>query len=53
MSTEPVQATIAGQTVEGTILDTLPQADFGNGPQDVYLVEYSGSTYRVPEDDVE
>lgn len=53
MSTQPtrVQADILGQTVTADVVDRIPQADAGQGPTTILVVDVDGSRYRVDEDD--
>ncbi|WP_167837303.1 hypothetical protein [Halosimplex halophilum] len=53
MSTQQVQATIAGRTVSAEIVAREPTADYGAGPRDELVLDVDGSTWRVDEDDLE
>jgi hypothetical protein len=55
MSTQPtrVQADILGQTVTADVVDRIPQADAGQGPTTILVVEVNGSTFRVDESETQ
>ena len=52
MSAEPIFCTVLGKRVEGTVVDSVTEADFGSGPQMVHVVDVDGSRYRVDESDI-
>jgi len=55
MSTQPtrVQSDILGQTVTADVVDRIPQADAGQGPTTILVVEVNGSTFRVDESETQ
>ena len=51
MSAQPtrVQADIFGETVTADVVDRIPEADAGQGPTTVLVLDVDGSRFRVDE----